>query len=144
MHWSEGNRTIEISDWCYETPEPLIPDPVASWPSDVANALLRLGFECTETGRGAAARRPSVMACIEKVNGMAELPPELVVVDPLIRECVICLDGARGYRQFMPCQHAVCCTECTTMIMAKDEALCPICSQRIEIVQEGHFPNTYQ
>merc|ERR1712086_998554 len=85
VHWSEGNRTIEISDWCYETPGPLIPDPIATWPADVANALLQLGFECTETGRGAAARRPSVMACIEKVNGMAELPPELVVVDPLLR-----------------------------------------------------------
>ena len=82
--------------------------------------------------------------CIKEIDEMVELPPLPVADEASVKECVICIDAPRGYIRFMPCQHSVCCRDCSDMLMARGDAMCPICDQRIGSLQQGHFPHTFQ
>ena len=44
-------------------------------------------------------------------------------------ECVVCMDAARSVR-FQPCQHAVCCGPCATVIL-DTTGRCPLCAGAI-------------
>eukprot|EP00933_Yihiella_yeosuensis_P071266 TRINITY_DN79466_c0_g1_i1.p1 TRINITY_DN79466_c0_g1~~TRINITY_DN79466_c0_g1_i1.p1 ORF type:complete len:879 (-),score=144.71 TRINITY_DN79466_c0_g1_i1:163-2799(-) len=58
------------------------------------------------------------------------------------RLCVICLSAPREI-MLMPCRHAVLCEECMGHLMARDDAKCPICRQRVNNHARGFFVDDY-
>jgi len=136
--WTENN----LADFVYDNQEnhALVADQAAEWPAEWLPPLIALGLNCTETGRGAARRRPTVPDCIAEVLRITELPP---LPPPPVeqRECMVCLEAPRLTNRFLPCQHAACCNDCAQVMMAQGH--CPICRRAIDSVQEGTFESTF-
>ena len=144
VRWSAEGRTLHLTELCFEhRAQPMeVADSSAGWDSDVAGVLIELGLDCTETGRGAAARRPSVPTMIARIGSLIQLKPISPPPDAQ-RECLVCLEETRGQHRFMPCGHAVCCGECSRQLHDRG-AQCVVCRQPIGEVQEGDFPVTWQ
>jgi serine/threonine protein kinase len=117
----------------------------------IATALTRAAVQCTATD---LASRPDAVALFAElrraetdVTRMASVPgvadATALAPEPFVRECVVCLDAARG-TVLRPCSHSVMCVPCTEdIIAAGDSALCPFCRASIERFELGEFPSTY-
>jgi len=143
-----GPPVVNVSDFCYECSESrdmeALADPAAAWPEVAIVALVELGLECTETGRGAARRRPTVPTCIERVEDLLQSLAAPACPAPWEEmECMVCLEELRGRNRFRPCKHSVCCAGCAAILTARGDA-CPVCRTPIESVQEGIFRNTFE
>jgi len=102
--WHQGTQKINLTDFCEDAVDDCesIADLCAEWPAHVASEALELGLSCVVTGRRGVKQRPTVEKCIATVSGMMELP--MLPLPAAQKECVVCLDAARGRHRFMPCE----------------------------------------
>ena len=102
--WHQGTQKINLTDFCEDAVDDSesIADLCAEWPAHVASEALELGLSCVAPGRRGVKQRPTVEKCIATVSGMMELP--MLPLPAAQKECVVCLDAARGRHRFMPCE----------------------------------------